>query len=86
MATADPAVVQVSMNLLDYRATPLHELFGRVQELAALQGIEVVASEVVGLLPTEALTMAAAQQLRAVHFGPTEVLEQRLLGAILERS
>ena len=86
MATGDPAVVQVSMNLLDYRATPLHELFGRVQELAALQGIEVVTSEVVGLLPTEALTMAAAQQLRAVHLGPTEVLEQRLLGALLERA
>lgn len=83
LATDDPERVQVSMNLLDYRLTPLHQLFERVRELAAARGVEVAASEVVGLLPTEALTMTAAHLFRLPHFGPSAVLEQRLLGALL---
>ena len=84
LATDDPNRVQVSMNLLDYHLTPLHQLFERVRELAAAEGVEVAASEVVGLLPTEALTMTAAQLFRLPHFGPAAVLEQCLLGALLE--
>ena len=83
MSTENPEVVQVSTNLLDYHVTPLHLLFERVAELAAERGVDVVDSEVVGLLPTEALTMAAGKELRIPHFGPGAVLEQRLLEAVL---
>ena len=83
MATDDPNVVQVSTNLLDYRLTPLHQLFERIRELAAAQGVEVAAGEVVGLLPTEALAMTAAHYYRLPHFGPAGVLEHRLLEALL---
>jgi glutamate formiminotransferase len=83
MATDSPDVVQVSMNLLDYHLTPLHVVFERVRELAAAQGVEVAASEVVGLLPTEALTMTAAHSYRLRHFGPAAVLEDSLLEALL---
>jgi glutamate formiminotransferase len=83
MATDSPDVVQVSMNLLDYRVTPLHILFERVRDLAAARGVEVAAGEVVGLLPTEALTMTAAHYYGLRHFGPAAVLENRLLEALL---
>jgi glutamate formiminotransferase len=85
LATDDPRVVQVSMNLLDYHVTPLYVVFERVRELAAEQGIEVEASEVVGLLPTEALSMTAAHYYRVRHFGPEAVLEHRLLEVMLGR-
>ena len=86
LATADPDVVQVSMNLLDYNVTPLHQLYERVRGLATEQGAEVAASEVVGLLPTEALTLTAAHYVRVAHFGPQAVLEHRLLNALLTAS
>jgi glutamate formiminotransferase len=85
MATADPNLVQVSMNLLNYRVTPLHLLFARVRDLAAAQGVKVASSEVVGLLPTEALTETAAHLYRLPHFGTASVLESRLLTALLDR-
>lgn len=83
MATADPAIVQVSMNLLDYRVTPLHRLYARVRELAAEHGVALAGSEVVGLLPTEALAAAAAELLGAPGLGARGVLEHRLLERLL---
>lgn len=46
---------QVSMNILDYRQTPLHVAYDAVAEEAALAGTGVVGSELVGLVPAEAL-------------------------------
>jgi glutamate formiminotransferase len=83
MTTDDPRVVQVSTNLLDFQLTPLHQLYERIRELAAEQGVEVVNSEIVGLLPTEVLAMTAAHYLQIPHFGSQAVLENRLLQAIL---
>jgi glutamate formiminotransferase len=83
MATSDPDVVQVSMNLLDFHVTPLHQLFERVRDLAAASGVAVAASEVVGLVPTEALSLTAAHFYHLPHFGPGSVLEARLLNALL---
>lgn len=86
MATSDPEVVQVSTNLLDYHVTPLHQLYERVRDLAAQSGVEVASSEVVGLVPTEALAMSATHCHRLTHFGPAGVLENRLLEALLQHS
>jgi glutamate formiminotransferase len=85
MATVDPRIVQVSTNLLDYHRTSLLQLFDRVRELAADQGVEVDSSEIVGLLPTEALTASFATYLRLPHFRPSGVLENRLLSTLLSK-
>src|SRR5690606_17719209 len=45
--------VQVSMNLLDARVTPLHVAFAAVQEEAAREGVRVLGSELVGLVPAD---------------------------------
>jgi glutamate formiminotransferase len=74
------------MNLLDFRLTPLHLVYDRIRDLAAAEGVEVASSEVVGLLPTEALAMTAAHYTRLAHFGPAGVLEHRLLASHLSRS
>src|SRR5439155_12340271 len=52
--TADPNVVQVSMNLLDTRRTSMIVVFERIREQAASHGVAVLESELVGMAPAEA--------------------------------
>jgi glutamate formiminotransferase len=82
MATHEPSVVQVSMNLLDTAVTPLHTAYEAVRSLAAEQGVEVSASEVVGLLPLSVLVALAQHAVRAVAFQKDQVLEAQLLEAL----
>jgi glutamate formiminotransferase/formiminotetrahydrofolate cyclodeaminase len=46
---------QVSLNLLDYRQTPLHRAYSEVSKLASEYGISVSGSEIIGLVPLSAL-------------------------------
>ena len=73
--------VQVSMNVEDWRAAPLHEVVARVEAEARARGVEAVGGELVGLLPAGAALGAAAPALRLDELGPARVLELRLLEA-----
>jgi glutamate formiminotransferase len=73
--------VQVSMNVEDWRAAPLHEVVARVEAEARARGVEVVGGELVGLLPAGAALGAAAPALRLDELGAARVLELRLLEA-----
>ncbi|MEO8216360.1 MAG: glutamate formimidoyltransferase [Acidobacteriota bacterium] len=75
---AHRGIVQVSMNLLDYRLTPIHVAFERVQEEAARHGVDVLSSEIVGLVPEDALFDTAAASLRIENFQTNSVLEKRI--------
>jgi glutamate formiminotransferase len=77
--TADPQVVQVSMNLLDTRRTPMAVVFGHIRQAAAQFGVEVLQSELVGLAPAEALVDVARQALKFGHLDADAILETRLL-------
>ena len=76
--TESPEVVQVSMNLVDFERTPLHEAFEAVRREASRHGVEVRNSEVVGLVPAAALAPAAARALRIDGFTLRRVLDHRL--------
>jgi len=52
-------MAQVTVNLTDYQTTPIHVLFEEVKKEAALLGIGVAGSEIVGLVPRQALLAAA---------------------------
>ena len=52
-------LAQVTVNLTDYRVTPIHRLFEAVKEEAAALNVGVAGSEVVGLVPLESILMAA---------------------------
>jgi len=54
---------QVTMNLTDYRVTSLHQAFDTVCQLAAAQGARVTGSEIVGLVPRQALLEAGRHYL-----------------------
>lgn len=53
------SVVQVSLNVTDYRATPLYRVLELITALAAAGGVEVLRSELIGCLPREAVTTSA---------------------------
>jgi glutamate formiminotransferase len=71
--------VQVSMNVEDYEASALHEIVERIEREAAARGVEVLGSELVGLMPAGAAVAAAGSLLRISGFDASRVLELRLL-------
>src|SRR5919112_1667197 len=75
-------VVQVSMNLTSYERTNLHQAFEAVRREAERLGVEVLASEIVGLVPRDALYAAAAHFLKLENYTPDVVLENRIAAAV----
>lgn len=76
-------VAQVSMNLLDYRRTSPLTAFERVREEAERRGVGVLAGELIGCAPREALPPDAARALRLREFHTGQVLDvERLAGEI----
>lgn len=71
-------IVQVSLNLLDYRTTSLPRAFERVKSEAALRGIPVRRSELVGVAPRDAFQGAAPESLALPAFTDAKVLESHL--------
>jgi glutamate formiminotransferase len=71
--------VQVSLNVEDWRASPLHEVVAAVQREATVRGLRVTGSELVGLLPAGAAVAAAGSLLGVAGLDPSHVLELRLL-------
>ena len=76
---ADRGQVQVSINMTNYRKSPLHRVFECVRSEAERHGVAIVGSEIVGLAPAEALLAAAEHYLRLERFSTDQVLELRLL-------
>jgi glutamate formiminotransferase len=73
---------QVSMNLTDFRVTPLHAVYDAVLALADAEGVPIAGSEIIGLIPKAALEMAAAHYIQCENFAPQLVLENRLEEAL----
>ncbi len=76
---ADRGIVQVSINMTNFKKTPLHRVFECVRSEAERHGVAIVGSEIVGLTPAEALFAAAEHYLRLEGFSADQVLETRLL-------
>lgn len=55
ISPGEPGVVEVSMNLTDYRVAPLHLVFEKIKQLGELGGARILRSEIVGLIPKEAM-------------------------------
>ena len=68
---------QVSMNLTDYRRTPISVAFDAVREQATQHGTRITGSEIVGLVPEDALPPEAERSLQLIDFGEHKVLESQ---------
>lgn len=74
----DRGIVQVSMNMTDYTKTALYRVFELIKIEARRYGVNVVGSEVIGLVPMEALIDTAAYYLGLEDFSMEQVLEVRM--------
>jgi glutamate formiminotransferase len=79
IALEQQGMVQVSVNLTNFRISSMFQVFTAVREQAARRGIEVHGSEVYGMVPAEALIDAARSALMLRDFDLVQVLELRLL-------
>ena len=77
-AIKDRNIVQVSINMVNFKGTPLFRAFEMVRSEAERYGVPVVGSEIVGLVPADALVDCAEFYLRLEDFKRGQVLENRL--------
>jgi glutamate formiminotransferase / 5-formyltetrahydrofolate cyclo-ligase len=80
----DRGIVQVSMNLTNYEKTPIFRVFEVVKHEAARYGVQVLESEIIGLVPSAALHAAAEYYLQIERFKADQVLENKLRNADAE--
>lgn len=71
-------IVQVSMNLTDHEVTSVGAAFDRVAAEAEREGVGVLDSELVGLIPAAALTGTTPDHLKLRNFSEHQILEVRL--------
>jgi len=72
---------QVSMNLTNYKKTPIAPVVEAIRREAKRFGVSIEKSELIGLAPQEALENAAVWYLQLHDFDPQQVLERRMEGA-----
>ncbi|MBI1744800.1 glutamate formimidoyltransferase [Candidatus Acetothermia bacterium] len=77
-ALEERGIVQVSMNMTNYKKTPLFRVFEMVKREAERYGVSVIGSEIVGLAPQEALDQVADFYLQLEDFQSEQILENRL--------
>lgn len=75
---ADRNIVQVSMNLVNYEKTSVYRAFEMVKMEAKRYGVNVIGSEVIGLVPMAALIQSAEYYMQIENFSLDQILESRL--------
>ena len=76
----DRNIVQVSMNMVNYEATPMYLVFEAIRFEAERWGVEIIGSEIIGLTPMKALADCAEYYLKITDFDyGRQVLENHLL-------
>lgn len=75
----DRGITQVSINMTDFTKTALYRAFELVRIEARRYGISIVGSEIVGLVPMEALIDTASYYLGLENFSMKQVLEARMM-------
>ena len=72
-------ITQVSINMTDYTRTALYRAFELVRIEARRYGVTIIGSEIVGLVPMEALIDTASYYLGLENFSMQQVLESRIM-------
>ena len=71
--------VQVSMNLVNYHETSIQQAFDAVQQEASHFNVSIEESEIVGLVPKDALPANPQESLKLLSWNSDQVLETRLV-------
>uniref|UniRef100_A0A7C4VTX7 glutamate formimidoyltransferase n=1 Tax=Fervidobacterium thailandense TaxID=1008305 RepID=A0A7C4VTX7_9BACT len=75
----EKGMVQVSMNLTNYKKSPIFRVFETIKREAQRYGVPVVSSEIIGMVPLQAVVETFAWYLQIDDFNAGRVIEQRLI-------
>ncbi|HUT07483.1 MAG TPA: glutamate formimidoyltransferase [Candidatus Latescibacteria bacterium] len=78
----DYGMAQISVNFTNYKITPIHVVFDEARKLAGKLGLRVTGSELVGLIPKEALLMAGRYYLEKQAKSPGVPEEELIRTAV----
>ncbi|MDP4277103.1 MAG: glutamate formiminotransferase, partial [Bacteroidota bacterium] len=78
VALTSQSMVQVSINLTDFSRTSLYQVFEMVRMEAGRYGVEIANSELIGMIPLQALADTAAYYLRFEALSIDKVLEYKI--------
>ncbi len=79
MELKERGIVQVSMNITDYKKNPIYRILEVVRMEARRWGVEVIGTEIIGLLPADAIIDSAKYYMQIEGFNDNQILELRLL-------
>ena len=79
----DESTAQVSMNLLDFSVTGLHDVTQAIREEASFIGLNVIAGELVGLVPLEAMLSAGRFYIADDSVVDEKVLVQKAISGLM---
>lgn len=79
-------VVQVSMNLVNFRVTSMERVYSEIEKEARGYGVEILESELIGLLPQAAYSEGLEKRLKIANFSRDRIVEIRLAEAIKRES
>lgn len=71
-------IVQVSMNLTNYKKTPVFRVFEMIKREAERYGVNVIGSEIIGLIPLDAVIDSFDYYLRVEDFDKNQILEKKI--------
>ncbi|MCD6494777.1 glutamate formimidoyltransferase [Candidatus Bipolaricaulota bacterium] len=83
---SEKGIVQVSMNLTNFKKTPILRVFELVKREAERRGVMVIGSEIVGTIPRQALYDVARMALQVRDFSDELILEERIEDALSANS
>lgn len=75
----DKGIVQVTMNITNYKKTAIYRVFETVKMEAKRYGVEVLGSEIIGLTPLAAIYESLTYYLGLTDFSKDKIIESHLL-------
>lgn len=71
-------IAQITMNLTNYKLTPIKKVFDIIKEEAHWYNVKVLESELIGMAPQDAFQDASPEELLITDFNPQQLIENRL--------
>jgi glutamate formiminotransferase len=75
----EKGMVQVSMNMTNYKKSPLFRVFETIKREAERYGVPVVGTEIIGMVPMQAMLEVAQFYLQLDDFDMNRIIESKIL-------
>ncbi|MCX7813138.1 MAG: glutamate formimidoyltransferase [Pseudothermotoga sp.] len=81
----EKGIVQVSMNMTNYKKSPLFRVFETIKREAERYGVPVIGSEIIGMVPIQAMLEVAQFYLQIDDFNVNRIIETKILEILAKK-